>query len=974
MSSSSSVGTDTGVLPPHPPLATATTQAATYGGAKSASSTQPRAGNRGEIRRKGSEWEMLGSVEGPPHTSPEHPPVRPIKHQGYLLKKRKWPMKGWHKRYFVLDHGVLTYAKTPNDLTRGRTHGRIDVGSAVITAKAEAKRIDLDDEECHHIKVSNMEEFGLWSEQLKQHRMYSQQRMMTSVATSPLSPEVGEAGGGAAGSFVSPRGSLPRNMRPNTTINSRNPLLNELNALEESMTTQLLNIQHQSVALAMLAHKIEDEQNSAVGQSGGKHKKLFGLRKKKSAVKSTSTDPSTGSFASRSSTLTSEKQMSPVQPEEGNLDNFSNSGSSSSTLANMSMMSTSNPSLAGELGKTGGTSERPVSFPAETLGSMKAPGKLGSGPPILVPTTVIMPTQLPTELSAQNREEILCLAQEIQSDVSNLLRSFSADKDRLKSAMETTLYEMNASKAATIGGAGTGTAGNMAMISSLRQSLNQALQQNSTLRAKLQKIHLDSDVGDLAPIAPSSLVDTLPRGMNHSLSYSSSCISEFFDAREYGSDLEYSSDDDDDEASTCSENTSLSDDDEEVYEEARSPPAALSATSITSLSLAESASTLTQMTGRRQTLPVPKSETEGLNLWNLLCKNIGKDLSKISMPVTLNEPLSALQRLCEELEYSELLDKAADASDPVERMTWVAAFAVSGYGSVQARAGHKPFNPLLGETFECVREDLGFRYVAEQVSHHPPVAACHASALNNQWSWFQDLRVKTKFWGKSMEFQPLGKVNVELKVGNQSESYEFNKITTCIHNLFGGAERWVDLYGECVIKSSSLVCKIDFVKASYWSNKRHEIFGTITNTDGKVLQHLFGKWSEALYCGKAPSARCIWRPAILPADSQLYYGFSQFAIQLNELLGNEKDLLPPTDTRFRPDQRMLEIGQIPEAENLKLSLEQNQRDRRHEMEEKGQVHEPKWFTCPEDRWVFNGQYWDLREKRLLKSISTQQLW
>lgn len=99
--------------------------------------------------------------------------------------------------------------------------------------------------------------------------MFSQQRMMTSVATSPLSPEMGEAVGGGTASFVSPRGSLPRNMRPNAPINSsRNPLLTELNALEESMTSQLLNIQHQSVALAMLAHKIEDEQNSAMGQSG----------------------------------------------------------------------------------------------------------------------------------------------------------------------------------------------------------------------------------------------------------------------------------------------------------------------------------------------------------------------------------------------------------------------------------------------------------------------------------------------------------------------------------------------------------------------------------------------------------------------------------------------------------------------------------------------------------------------------------
>lgn len=55
-------------------------------------------------------------------------------------------------------------------------------------------------------------------------------------------------------------------------------------------------------------------------------------------------------------------------------------------------------------------------------------------------------------------------------------------------------------------------------------------------------------------------------------------------------------------------------------------------------------STLTRMTGRRQKLPAIKPDTTGLNLWNLLCKNIGKDLSKISMPVTLNEPLSVLQR------------------------------------------------------------------------------------------------------------------------------------------------------------------------------------------------------------------------------------------------------------------------------------------------------------------------------------------
>lgn len=57
-----------------------------------------------------------------------------------------------------------------------------------------------------------------------------------------------------------------------------------------------------------------------------------------------------------------------------------------------------------------------------------------------------------------------------------------------------------------------------------------------------------------------------------------------------------------------------------------------------------------------------------MSLWNILRNNIGKDLSKVSMPVQLNEPLNTLQRLCEELEYSNLLDQASHMTDPCERM------------------------------------------------------------------------------------------------------------------------------------------------------------------------------------------------------------------------------------------------------------------------------------------------------------------
>jgi len=137
-----------------------------------------------------------------------------------------------------------------------------------------------------------------------------------------------------------------------------------------------------------------------------------------------------------------------------------------------------------------------------------------------------------------------------------------------------------------------------------------------------------------------------------------------------------------------------------------------------------------------------------------------------------------------------------------------------------------------------------------------------------------------------------------------------------------------------------------------------------------VLQHLFGICTEALYCGQAPSARCIWRPGALPNDCELFYGFSRFAIELNEILESERTHLPKTDTRFRPDQRALEEGQISEAETLKLKLEQTQRERRLAMEESGTKHTPNWFVKKDDKsnaqWTFKSEaqknYWNQRNE------------
>lgn len=73
------------------------------------------------------------------------------------------------------------------------------------------------------------------------------------------------------------------------------------------------------------------------------------------------------------------------------------------------------------------------------------------------------------------------------------------------------------------------------------------------------------------------------------------------------------------------------------------------------------------------------------------------------------------------LENRVLLERAAACSCSSERLMLVSAWLLSGYNSQPLR-DNKPFNPLLGETFEWQAHDGSARYLCEQVSHHPPVS------------------------------------------------------------------------------------------------------------------------------------------------------------------------------------------------------------------------------------------------------------
>ncbi|XP_061744859.1 oxysterol-binding protein-related protein 1 isoform X2 [Nerophis ophidion] len=401
----------------------------------------------------------------------------------------------------------------------------------------------------------------------------------------------------------------------------------------------------------------------------------------------------------------------------------------------------------------------------------------------------------------------------------------------------------------------------------------------------------------------------------------------------------------------------------------------------------------------RSSLPAPMFSRNDFSIWSILRNCIGMELSKITMPVIFNEPLSFLQRLTEYMEHTYLIHQANATSDSVDRMKCVAAFAVSAVASQWERTG-KPFNPLLGETYELVREDLGFRILSEQVSHHPPVSAFHAEGLQQDFVFHGSIYPKLKFWGKSVEAEPKGVITLELPKHN--EAYTWTNPTCCVHNIIVG-QLWIEQYGsvEVVNHRTGERCCLNFKPCGLFGKELHKVEGYILDKSKKKLCALYGKWTDCLYVvdpaaieahrkndrkgagslnkkgggddvpspasdsvEMIPGSQLLWRIAPRPANTAQMYSFTSFAMQLNELHEDMEGVIPHTDCRRRPDVRAMENGNIDLASEEKKRLEEKQRaarKNRHKLDEEWKT---RWFqqgsnphTASQD-WLFTGGYWD----------------
>jgi hypothetical protein len=376
---------------------------------------------------------------------------------------------------------------------------------------------------------------------------------------------------------------------------------------------------------------------------------------------------------------------------------------------------------------------------------------------------------------------------------------------------------------------------------------------------------------------------------------------------------------------------------------------------------------------------IPERPNYSINLWSIMKNCVGKDLSKIPIPVNFSEPISMLQRMTEELEYSSVLDMAAKTNDSWEQLAYVAAFTISSYSTTATRV-NKPFNPLLGETYECDRtDDLGWKSIAEQVSHHPPALSTYAEGQG--WTLYQEFTMTSKFRGQYLSITPLGHSHLIFK--NTGNHFTWRKVTTLVNNIIVG-KLWIDNVGEMDIINHTTkdVCKLKYFPYSYFSKDvPRKVTGVVTDVNGQARWVLTGTWTEKIEGGPVESTsgrhaqshhmetrnmKLLWQRKMPPAYLENMYNFTQLAVELNE----DEPGVAPTDSRRRPDQRLMEEGRWDEANQEKLRLEEKQRQNRRAREAEGHdIYKSKWFKKQHDTFTdsemhsYTNEYWECKQKQ-----------
>ncbi|RNA17114.1 oxysterol-binding -related 9 isoform X7, partial [Brachionus plicatilis] len=338
---------------------------------------------------------------------------------------------------------------------------------------------------------------------------------------------------------------------------------------------------------------------------------------------------------------------------------------------------------------------------------------------------------------------------------------------------------------------------------------------------------------------------------------------------------------------------------------------------------------------------------------------IGMDLTKITLPTFILETRSLLEMYADFFAHTDLFLRIAEIKNSHERMIQVVKWYLSTFhAGRKSPVPKKPYNPILGEVFQCwydipeysssdnanvcdgpipwaTKDQLTF--VAEQVSHHPPISAFYAEHLDKRIQLDGYTWTKSKFLGLSIGVHMVGKAVLSLLDFN--EEYEFT-----FPSAFGRSiltVPWFELGGQVTINcsKSGYSSNIDFVTKPFYGGKKHQIQGSIFGPDKKVLHTIEGEWNGTMFIKTGKKQEIF-----LSTNNAVSY--KKKTRSLVEQLDNESRKL------WKEVSYYLHTKQIELATDAKQRIEQKQRDESKLRKERNLKWKPRYFNEKGDNWVY----------------------
>ncbi|KAL9915793.1 oxysterol-binding protein-related protein 9 [Glossina fuscipes fuscipes] len=355
-------------------------------------------------------------------------------------------------------------------------------------------------------------------------------------------------------------------------------------------------------------------------------------------------------------------------------------------------------------------------------------------------------------------------------------------------------------------------------------------------------------------------------------------------------------------------------------------------------------------------------EAHGSMLSHLLSQvKIGMDLTKVVLPTFILERRSLLEMYADYFAHPDLFLKIADLDNPKDRIVQVCRWYLSAYHAGRKSAvAKKPYNPVLGEIFQCYWDIPGeiadevtvkdgpvpwcrrdqLTFLAEQVSHHPPISAFYAEHYNKKITFSAHVWTKSKFLGLSVGVHNIGEGVVTLV--DKGEEY----IVT-FPNGYGRSILtipWIELGGSVEIKcpQTGYYAHVEFLTKPFYGGKRNKVTAEIYSpNEKKPFVSIAGEWSGLM--------EAKWHDK----------NKTEVFVDVNRIPIFKKQVRPIVEQEEYESRRVwkevtagLKYNDIEKATNAKCQVEQVQREQAKFRKEGELLWEQKYFKPVGDNWIY----------------------